>query len=444
MFPLGDPVGSTSSEPAIATNPASSVELVARAGHDDLLDLPWHLRLRDWRDPRLVDLARGVSRHTVRFVDVGGHVYAVKETAERTALAEYELLRSLEERRLPVVEPVGVARRRVDADGGPLDAMLITRHLSFSLPYRYLFAGRSIAGLRHQLADALALLLVKLHLEGFVWGDCSLSNTLFRRDAGALTAYLVDAETGTLHPGRASDGQRAYDLDQATENIGGELLDLHAASPLPEDLDPSDVGDDLRRRYDRLWTELTHEEVIPAGARHRIAQRVRRLEEMGFDVAELTLRSEGDGRHLRVVPRVVEVGHYERLLEELTGIAADARQARRLLADLAEQRAEWEQEAGRSLPRALAAYRWLTEVYEPTIERIPDELRDRLPEPELYHQFLEHRWYESERRGHDIGSDEALASYVDSILRPAAPEAALLPLPDDGGGTSTSRSGEGD
>ncbi len=246
--------------------PAPAVELVARPGHDGLLDLPWTQPLLAWDDDRIVDIVRGVSRHTVRFVDVGGTVYAVKETGERAALAEYELLRSLEDRHLPVVEPVGVARHRVGPDGTPLEAALITRHLTFSLPYRYLFAGRSVAGLRHQLTDALALLLVKLHLEGFVWGDCSLSNTLFRRDAGALTAYLVDAETGTLHPGRASDGQRAYDLETATENIGGELMDLQARDPRTNEVDPARVGDDLRLRYSRLWDELTRAEVIPAAS----------------------------------------------------------------------------------------------------------------------------------------------------------------------------------
>jgi Domain of unknown function (DUF4032)/Lipopolysaccharide kinase (Kdo/WaaP) family len=413
----------------------SLVELVARTGHDALLDLPWHLPLREWRDPRLVDIARGVSRHTVRMVDVEGVVYAVKETAEHTALAEYELLRELGERRLPVVEPVGVARKRTDVDGNPLDAMLITRHLSFSLPYRYLFMGRSVAGLRNQLVDALALLLVKLHLEGFIWGDCSLSNTLFRRDAGELTAYLVDAETGKIHPSRPSQGQRSYDLDQAMENIGGELMDLHEARPLPEGVDPLEVGEDLRRRYDRLWDLLTREEVIPANDRHRIAQRTRKLEELGFEVAELVLRPEGDGQRVRVIPRVVEPGHYERVLEQLTGISADAHQARRLLGDMAETRAEWEHEAGRTLPQALTAYRWLTEIYEPTIAAIPSELRDRLPPPEMYHQIMEHRWYESEREGRDVGPEQAMRSYVDSVLRPAAPEQALMP--DDDGNDPT-------
>ncbi len=100
------------------------------------------------------------------------------------------------------------------------------------------------------MLDALAQLFVQLHLNGFFWGDCSLSNTLFRRDAGALRAFLVDAETGEQHPS-LSDGQRAHDLLIAEENIAGELLDLAARSrPEGEELvgveEALAVGEDLR------------------------------------------------------------------------------------------------------------------------------------------------------------------------------------------------------
>ena len=124
---------------------------------------------------------------------------------------EYRLLLELDERLVPVVEAVGVATGRADAQQTPLDAVLITRHLDFSLPYRALFARASRQELWNPLLDAMAELLVRLHLAGFFWGDCSLSNTLFRRDAGELAATLVDAETGELHPS-LSDGQRAHDL----------------------------------------------------------------------------------------------------------------------------------------------------------------------------------------------------------------------------------------
>ena len=95
--------------------------------------------------------------------------------------------------------------------------------------------------LRARLLDSLAELFVRLHLAGFYWGDCSLSNTLFRRDAGALAAYLVDAETGELHE-RLSPGQRDYDITIATENIAGELFDLQASGNFAEDVDPVETA----------------------------------------------------------------------------------------------------------------------------------------------------------------------------------------------------------
>ena len=134
----------------------------------------------------------------------------------------------------PAVEPVAVVTGRTDANGEPLDSALITRHLRFSLPYRAMFERRCGPSTLNRLLDALAVLLVRLHLSGFSWGDCSLSNTLFRRDAGAFAAYLVDAETGRA-PSHAREGQREYDIEVARVNISGEMLDLEAGgcSTLP-------------------------------------------------------------------------------------------------------------------------------------------------------------------------------------------------------------------
>ena len=151
---------------------------------------------------------RGIHRHVVRFVEyeacarAGPKLYALKELLAELARREYRL-RALAADEMPVVE-AGVVSDR----GGDLDAILITRHLDYSLPFRTLFA-RGVPDLRRRLLDAGAELLVRLHLGGFFWGDCSLSNTLFRRDAGALAAaYLVDAETGELHPS-PTDGSAA-------------------------------------------------------------------------------------------------------------------------------------------------------------------------------------------------------------------------------------------
>jgi Domain of unknown function (DUF4032)/Lipopolysaccharide kinase (Kdo/WaaP) family len=405
--------------------------LVARTGHPDFLDFPWDQPLYDWDDPRLVDYAKGVSRHVVRFVAEGGRAYALKETSLTLAEREYGLLRALAEDDLPVVEAVGVVSGRgTGPDGEPLDAVLITRHLEFSLPYRLLFTGRGVPDLRRKLIDALAVLLVRLHLAGFFWGDCSLSNVLFRRDAGALAAYLVDAETTEYHA-RLSDGQRQHDLTIATENVAGELLDLGSASRLPSDVDPLETAEELERRYGSLWDELTRKEEVGPGERHRIAARLRRLNELGFDVEEFELVGVPGRQEVQMVARVLEEGHQRRHLTQLTGLDVQENQARRLLNDIAQYRSWLHRREDREIPDAVAAYRWLTEVFEPALARVPPDLADKLHPAELFHEILEHRWYLAEELGRDVDTLEAVDDYVDTELRDRTNEHTVLIVDDD-------------
>ena len=275
------------------------LQLVTGEGVPDFLDLPWDVPLEEWESERLVDVVRGISRHVVRFVRYDDAIFALKEINPRLARKEFALLRNLAERTVPVVEATGI----VDGRGAELqlDAVLVTRHLDFSLPYRTLFRSSGDPHLREHLLDALAQLLVRAHLAGFFWGDCSLSNTLFRRDAGALSAYLVDAETGELHP-TLTEGQRLHDLLVARENLAGELFDLAAAGELPPEIDPVDIGEAVLSRYHGLWDELTREELIRPDERHRIQERLERLHELGFDTEELELVADGDAFRLRREP----------------------------------------------------------------------------------------------------------------------------------------------
>jgi len=399
-------------------------KLVARTGHPDFLDLPWHLPLEDWQSERLVRLIRGISRHVVRFVEYDGVLYALKELPERPARREWTLLRRLEGENLPVVEAVGIVTGR----GPDMDAILITRHLEFSLPYRALFAGRGIPDLRTHLLNALVELLARLHLRGFFWGDCSLSNTLFRRDAGALAAYLVDAETGELHGG-LSEGQRGYDLEIAQTNIVGELLDVEAEVGLPSDLDADETGEEIVRRYEALWTELTREEVFATNERYKLDERLHRLNQLGFDVEEIQLDATGNGYRLRLDPCVVEPGHHRYRLLRLTGLDAQENQARRMLNDIARFREALERKQGRPLPESVVASHWREEVFEPTIAAIPEELQGRLPAAEIFHQVIEHRWFLSEKQGKDVGIREAARSYVESELPRRPPERVMLEGP---------------
>ncbi len=391
-----------------------------------LVDLPWDLPLEEWPSEQLIGLPRGISRHVVRFVVVGDVVYAVKEIGSFAARREYDVLRRLERRAVPTVLAVGIVDGRTDATGQPLEPALITRHLEFSLPYRALFSQALRPETATRLLDALAVLLVRLHLAGFYWGDCSLSNTLFRRDAGSFAAYLVDAETTEEHP-VLSDGQRTYDLSMARTNIIGELMDLQAGDLL-DDIDPVAVGDTIAERYCALWQALTEPEVFHVGERHRVEARVRRLNELGFDVAELDVSRDPAGDEVQVQPKVVDAGHHARRLLRLTGLDVEENQARRLLNDLdafARDRA-----SAREGEQVLA-HRWLTDAFLPVVASLPRELLGKLHPAEVFHEVLEHRWFLSEQAGRDVGTTEAARSYVDMVLRHKPDERAVIaPLTD--------------
>jgi Domain of unknown function (DUF4032)/Lipopolysaccharide kinase (Kdo/WaaP) family len=381
----------------------------------ELLDLPFDKPLAEWADPRMVQVPRGISRHVVRFIRAHNQIFAFKEATERYVLREHHLLRELAEASVPVVDAFGTVTDRSDHQGHYLDGLLITRHLPYSLPYRALFTERSLPDLRSRLLDALAQLFVRLHLSGFFWGDCSLSNTLFRRDAGALAAYLVDAETGEMHP-QLSFGQRMHDLSIATENIAGELMDLQAGHYLSAEEDPVEMAMMLQPRYEGLWAELTDDEVYPSGENYRIEERVRRLNSLGFDVSEIGIRTEDAGRKLRFETHIVEPGHHVRRAYALTGLRLQENQARQILSDMARFRAKWIEGVGHDIPEDLAARRWLDEKFYGTLSMVPPELRAKMPDAELFYEIAEHRWLMSEQRGQDVGRQAAVADYVENVL----------------------------
>ena len=390
----------------------------------DLLELPWTIPLEQWDSPRLVRMVRGTSRHVVRFVGDGERVYALKEMEPDLTQHEYTALRRMALERLPVVEAVGLVSGRESAAGEPLDSVLVTRYLDFSLPYRYLFGVEGGAPLGRRLLDAAVVLLVRLHLDGWWWGDCSLNNLLFRRDAGALTAYLVDAETADHREAPLPDRLRETELDLARENLVGGILDLQAGGRALY-VDPVFAADKLQERYDALWQELTGAEEAGEEDRHRIDQRIRRLNDLGFDVGEVVVEHDPRRRRLRLQPALVEEGHSARELRRLTGLEVQENQARRLLNDIASFGAHLERTEGRLPPPAVVAGRWMVEVYERFAESVPAELRGRREVPELFHELLEHRYFLSEAAGQQVDTWDAAADYLDGVLRARRDERVL-------------------
>jgi tRNA A-37 threonylcarbamoyl transferase component Bud32 len=398
------------------------LQITTAAPDPALLDLPWHIALEDWPAANLAALPRGISRHIVRFARLSGRVIAVKEIGEEVAYREYELLRALSRLDVPSVQPVGVITGRADPDGEPLEAVLITEHLQFSLPYRALFSQSLRPDTATRLIDALAVLLVRLHLIGFYWGDVSLSNTLFRRDAETFAAYLVDAETGDLHDS-LTDGQRGYDLEIARVNIIGELMDLQAGEFLDEDVDAIAIGGMLVERYCELWAALTDAESFGRGESWRVQKRIERLNDLGFDVGELDITTDLGGTTVRIQPKVVDAGHHSRRLMRLTGLDVQENQARRLLNDLDAYRAATDRQ---NEDEPFVAHDWLTGVFEPAVRAVARDLRLKLEPAQVFHELLDHRWFLSQQQGRDVPMQEAAKSYVKYILPHRPDEQAIL------------------
>ncbi|WP_426624995.1 DUF4032 domain-containing protein [Leifsonia sp. McL0607] len=404
---------------------AGSVNITAATVDPALLDLPWNLPLDQWSNEHIALLPKGISRHLVRFANLSGYVIAIKETTAEMAQREYEMLRTLQRLDVPCVDPVAVIKNRTDDGGDPLNAALVTQHLKFSLPYRALFSQTLRPDTATRLVDALAVLLVRLHIVGFFWGDVSLSNTLFRRDAGAFAAYLVDAETGQIYDG-LSNGQRENDLEIARVNIAGELMDLEAGGRVDEELDPIKVSNGIVAAYRSLWKELTGSESFSSSERWRISQRVERLNELGFDIEELAIKTSDQGTTVRIQPKVVDAGHHSRRLLRLTGLDTGENQARRLLNDLDSYSATL---GKRGLDDEAMAHEWLMRVFEPVVRAIPSDLKGKLEPAEVFHQLLEHRWFMSQSEGRDVPLAEALTSYINDILRHRRDEATVVGPP---------------
>ena len=385
-------------------------EIAAIAG------LPWNQPLEQWpEDPALAE-KRGISRHVVRLIRVNdepdAEIYAVKETVSEFANREYAALRELRRLQAPSVDPIAVVEGRKDNNGEDLPCALATRFLPYSLPYRVVLSGALSSHDILNMANALALLLVRLHLLGFWWGDCSLSNTLFRRDAESFAAYLVDAETGEFQK-TLSDGQREHDLEIAHFNVAAELEDLALSGVLYAGMDPVRASDTVIKRYRRLWAALRDPQSLDPTDRRAVERAMRQLHDLGFAVEEVSIAIDGDNKVLKFQPKLVAAGYHTNRLRELMGLETEELQAKRILASFDRYRAR---ESNPSTVVNETAFKWLTEVFNPIVNSVPAEHMGRVEPAQLFHEVLEHRWYLSEAAGYDVGLDLACKTYISEVL----------------------------
>jgi len=385
-------------------------------------------------DVALRDIAVGPSRHLVKFVEADGALWALKELPPRIARKEYSVLRQLEDLGLPAVRPAGLV---LQPELG--SAILVTRYLDGSWQYRRLFMRLPPNQPKHRarLFDAMASLLVELHRHGVFWGDCSLANTLFSRDGQILQAWLVDAETSEVHP-TLSDGQRELDLQILVENVAAGMLDLAARLDRPPELSDTLIAEaqDIQNRYQQLWEILHTEPVFGFADRYRVEGTIRQLNDLGFAVEEVSLQPvSASPDKLRLNVAVGDRRYHAQHLRDLTGMDVGEGQARSLLGDLHTYQGQLCREAGHDVDESTAARLWVMEVATPTMHQAHAAVGYTGTAIQAYCDLLEVRWLLSERAGHDVGTDRALAALsrdvipTDSAAKMAVVEIPTAPMP---------------
>ncbi len=385
-------------------------EYTIRPGHPDFLDLPWDRSIVDWDVPHMVSLPKGISRHEVRFFEYPGGIYVVKELSERAASQDYEVLKVLEGFGKSAVRPVGLVEGRHPDRHAEQSAALITQYEPFSFSYRELLAGPGFGPRRSQMINAFAELLVEMHVAGVFWGDCSLSNVLYRFDAEAIETIMVDAETAVVYEGGLTDGRRSEDLEIMEINVAGGMADI--AVEAGGDLDDADLdlGEAISEVYRALWAELTRSEAILSEERYKIAERIRRLNDLGFDVDEIDMIPvEAGGDRLEVHIKVGGRTFHTNRLKELTGIDALEYQARAILSDLHYFQAI----TGASSPsgKNVAAIQWRVGAFEPMLATLTS-LAGISDPVQAYCDVLHHRYVMSSGLGHDVGTDVAFEDWM--------------------------------
>jgi tRNA A-37 threonylcarbamoyl transferase component Bud32 len=383
----------------------------------DFSDLPWGLPINKWPKGgfRLEEVQHGISRHPVVFANYNGILYVIKELPEAIAKIENDLLCRMNELQLPCIKPAGYALIRRDSIQS---SILFTRFLESSMPYLSLFISNAIEQYQTHLMDAISGLLVQLHSNGFFWGDCSLSNILFRRDAGTLQAYLVDAETAEFHSPPLSPMLRYHDLEIMQENISGELSDLQLNNSITYSYQSKETAHYIQQRYRNLWDEITREEVFTENELYRVEQRIRSLNSLGFSVKDIELKKEAQGNILKLRIFVSDRNFHRNQLMEVTGLYAEDRQAQQIMNEIYELKANMSQLNYPNITLEAVAYHWMEYVYKPVAEQLQSFINPKSNPVlnadliELYCQVLEHKWYLSERAQHDVGHKVAVEDFI--------------------------------
>ncbi len=381
---------------------------IPRETHASLLALPWQHPLETWGEHgvALLEVKSGLSRHVVRFLELSGQRFAVKETSWETALREHDTYVRLQAMGVRTLTPVGVVER----DDGPgivtthvgaqsfqrRTGYVITELMDNVVPDAFLYKRGFSKQNRRRIWDAVINLFVEMHSKGVYWGDASLSNMLihFSNEAEPelgyrtrLRAVLADAETVEIHPSLSASLRQA-DVEFFIESMLWMEADLNASGivrePVITDEDQKMIIETYKERY-AVQQEMQSFELVTT-----------------IDVDSLLGDFDSKGYGAILLKHIHEHKWY------------------------------MSEREGREVPLADAAQDWYRAVFKPVCRLFNEyELASFFPDKtaaSLYVQIMEHKYFMSEQAKKDVGIAAATWDYVIRFAQPALSQHTIRSL----------------
>jgi hypothetical protein len=347
--------------------------------------LPWNQPLDQWNPKQInfLDVRKGTSKHTVRFIKTKNHSFAIKQTNPISAYFENESLIKLLQMGIHALKPVGYIFYKKnlfmkDSDPDNVLAFLITLLEEKSIPHSILFGWDFTEQNRKIIFEASAELLANLHYNQIFWGDASLSNILVKfikikdengRTFTELKAFLSDAETISFLK-EISDEQKQADIQNfisSIEEVSRSFTSKKMLNP-PED--------------DKIFFTNRYNDFLA------LLQKIKQFE----DITGLKVRK-----------------HFYRITDQYS---IDS-----IIKQIEEHKWYMSEKASKEIDMKTAALDWIKNIYEPTINEFNQfKLFDLFPKTnslKLYVDIMAHKYYISLENKKDVGISFAIKSYCE-------------------------------
>jgi hypothetical protein len=352
----------------------------------DLENLPWNLPLEEWNDKQVkfLDIRKGISKHTVRFIKTKDFSFAIKQTNPISAYFESETFNKLLLKKIHTLIPAGyVFYKRnlfeLKSEDNETLAFIVTILETKSIPHSILFKWDFSDESRKTIYKAAAELLAALHHNNIFWGDASLSNILIK-------FIKTKNEMGKSHT-----ELKAFLSDSETITILKKISDEH-------------IKKDIKRFYDSM------EEISKEFPR----------DEKGKTEADLCEDKKYFKREYK--------SHYELLkkiseFEKATGIEiqkhffmiTDQYTIDSIFKQIEEHKWYLSEKKGKEVDLTFAAKEWIEKIYNPIIMEFNKlKIFEYFPETnslKLYTDIMAHKYYLSLEKGEDVGIYTAIRSY---------------------------------